>query len=74
MGIENSPDILQNYMNDLFHGFKFIRTYIDGLLILKKGDRTYDVHKLELMLNKLKEKDLNLILKSNSLDKPNLNI
>ena len=45
-------------MNDLFHGFKFIRAYIDDLLILTKGDWIDHVQKLELTLNKLKEKGL----------------
>ena len=40
MGVANSPDIFQHNMNDLFHGFGFIRAYIDDLLVLKKGDWT----------------------------------
>ena len=38
MVVSNSPDIFQHNMNDLFHGFEFIRAYIDELLILTKGD------------------------------------
>ena len=37
MGVANLPDIFQQKMNDLFHGFEFIPTYIDDLLILTKG-------------------------------------
>ena len=37
-GVANFPDIFQQKMNDLFHGFEFIRAYIDDLLILTKGD------------------------------------
>ena len=29
MGVANSPEILQQKMNDLFQGFEFIRAYID---------------------------------------------
>ena len=36
MEISNSPDIFQQKMNDLFHGFDFICAYIDDLLILIK--------------------------------------
>ena len=36
MGVANRPDIFQHKMNDLFHGFEFIRAYIDDLLILTK--------------------------------------
>ena len=45
-------------MNGLFHGFGFIRAYIYDLLILTKVDWIYHVQKLELILNKLKEKGL----------------
>ena len=58
MGIYNYPDIFQQKMNDLFHGFEFIRMYIDENLILTTGDWTDHVHSLELNLNKLKEKGL----------------
>ena len=43
-------------MNDLFHGFEFICAYIDDLLILTEGYWTDHVKKLELTLNKTKEK------------------
>ena len=46
MGVANSPDIFQQKMNDLFHGFEFIRVYIDDMLILNKGDWTDHVQKL----------------------------
>ena len=35
-GVNNAPHILQQKMNDLFQGFKFIYAYIDGLLVLTK--------------------------------------
>ena len=53
-----TPDIFQHKWNDLFHGFEFIRAFIDGLLILTKGDWTEHVHNLELTLNKLKGKGI----------------
>ena len=34
MGVANSIDIFQQKMDDLFHGFEFIRAYIDELLVL----------------------------------------
>ena len=58
MGVSNSPDIFQQKMNDLFHGFEFIRAYIDDLLVLIKVYWTDPVQKLELTLNKLKGKGL----------------
>ena len=39
-GVDNSPETFQQKMNDLFHGFEFIRAYIDDLFILTKGDWT----------------------------------
>ena len=45
-------------MNDLFQGFEFMRAYIYKMFILTKLDWIYHVHKLELILNKLKESGL----------------
>ena len=56
MGVANSPEFFQQKMIYLFHGLKFIRTYIDDLLILTKGYWTDHIPKLELMHNKLKGK------------------
>ena len=50
------PEILQQTMNDLLHGFEFMCACIDNLLVLTKGDWTDHVQKLELTPNKLKEK------------------
>ena len=33
MGVANSPEIFQQKINDLFHGFEFKLAYIDNLLI-----------------------------------------
>ena len=46
MGVANSPEIFQQKMNNLFHGFEFIRAYIDDLLILKEGYWRDHVQKL----------------------------
>ena len=56
--IYNSPDILQQKMNDLFHAFTFIRACIENLLILKKGDWTDHAHKQEFTPNKMNGKGL----------------
>ena len=58
MGVANLPEIFQQKMSDLFNGFEFICAYIDDILILIKGDWIDYVQKLELTLNKLKEKGL----------------
>ena len=46
MGVGNSPDIFQQKMDDLFHGFESIRAYIDDILILSRGDWTDHTHNL----------------------------
>ena len=56
MVIANYPDIFQQKVNDLFHGFEFICLYIDNILIVKKGDWTDHLQKLELNIYKPKEK------------------
>ena len=56
MVFSNTLDILQHNMNDLFHGFEYISVYIGELFILTKGYWTDHVQKLELTINKLKEK------------------
>ena len=53
MGASNSPYIFQEKMNEIFHGFKFIRAYIDDLLIITKSDWSYQLDKLEQTLQKL---------------------
>ena len=58
MGVKNSPYIFQQKMNDLFHGFYFIHAFIDDVFIRTKKDWIDHIHKLELTLNKLKEKGL----------------
>ena len=56
MGVANSPDILQQKMNDSFHGLEFICACIYDILILTKVVCTDHVQKLVLMLNKLNGK------------------
>ena len=58
MGVANLPENFQHKMNDLFHGFYFIRAYIYDILILTKGDWIDHVHKLDSTLNELKGKGI----------------
>ena len=45
-------------MNDLYHGFEFISAYMDDILILIKGDKTDNIQKLSLTINKQRIKGL----------------
>ena len=67
MGIANSPDIFQHKMNDSFHVFEFIHAYIYDLFILTKKYWTNYLHKLELTINKLKDKGLKCNIKNSFL-------
>ena len=58
MGVSNSSDLFQQKTNDLFNRFKFIRAYIDKILILTTGDWTDYVQDMELPIKKTKEKGL----------------
>ena len=48
----------QLIMDGLYHIFKFIRAYIDGLLVLTEGYWTDCVQNLQLTLNELKQEGL----------------
>ena len=53
MGLCNSPDIVQEKMNELFEGLDYARAYIDDLLCLTKGTFTDHLEKLERILARL---------------------
>ena len=58
MGVSNSLEILQEKMNEIFCGFKFIQAYIDDLLIITKGDWSDCLEKPEQTLQKIKDNGL----------------
>ena len=74
MGVRNSPDISQEKMNEIFHGFQFIREYIDELLIFTKNYWSDHLEKLELTLQNLKDNGLNCNVEKSFLDKQKWNI
>ena len=58
MGIMCSPDIFQAKMSELMSALEFVRTYLDGLLILSPGTLEYHLDQLEKVLQKMKEAGL----------------
>ena len=58
MCIATSPDIFQDCMNELFEGFEFVHMYIDDLLVITKGTYMDHLEKLNQVLNKLHEANL----------------
>ena len=63
MDICNSPYIFQEKMNEIFCGLKFIRAYIDDMLITTKGDWYDQLNRLEQALQNLKDKGLKCNIK-----------
>ena len=53
MRLCNSPDILQEEMNELFNGLKYVRTYIDDLLIISNGNFQDHLNKVKIGWNNL---------------------
>ena len=48
MGVSNSPDIKQQKMNDLFHGFGFIQAYIYDMLILIQNGEPHPLRNINI--------------------------
>ena len=54
MGVYNLLDIFQEKTNEIFQWIEFIRTYIDDLLTIRKGDWYDHLNKLELLTEKIR--------------------
>lgn len=55
MGLNNSPDIFQEIMGDLFADMEEVRTYIDDILLIDKGSWEEHLDKLAAILTRLKK-------------------
>ncbi len=60
MGIAGSPDIFQSKMRELMATLEFVRTYLDDLLCITKGNLQDHLTKLKEVLNKLQEASLKI--------------
>jgi hypothetical protein len=60
MGIAGSPDIFQEKMSDLMATLEFIRTYLDDLLIITKGNLEDHLEKLSMVLTRLQDAGLKI--------------
>ena len=58
MGLCNSPDIFQEKMSTLFADLKFIRTYIDDLLVITKSDWQDHLSHLDIVFQRLQQAGL----------------
>ena len=54
MGLCNSPDIIQEKMNELFNGKEYVRANIGDLLIISNGNFEEHINKIKIVLKKLK--------------------
>ena len=54
MGLCNSPDIVQEKMNEWFNGLEYIRAYIHDQWIINNGDFKDHLNKANIVLNKLR--------------------
>ena len=60
MGLCNSPDIFQEKMSILMQDLEYVRTYIDDLLVITKGDFTDHLEKLDKVLQRITEAGLKI--------------
>jgi hypothetical protein len=60
MGIAGSPDIFQSKMSELMATLEFVRTYLDDLLCITKGDLKDHLNKLKEVFNKLQDAGLKI--------------
>ena len=60
MGASCAPDVFQEKMNNLFNELEFVKVYIDDLLVITSGSFDDHLEKLEIVLNRLREKGFQL--------------
>jgi Reverse transcriptase (RNA-dependent DNA polymerase) len=70
MGICNSPDIFQEKMSSLFDDLEYVKTYIDNLLVISKGNWSDHLQHLDVVLQRLQEAGLEFNANKNFFGKP----
>ena len=60
MGAACAPDVFQEKMNNLFNELEFVKVYLDDLLVITNGSFDDHLEKLEIVLNRLREKGFQL--------------
>ena len=72
MGLNNSPDIFQEKVSTLFGDLKFVRTYIDDLLITTKSNWQDHLDHLDIVFHHLKDAGLKVNAKKSFFGKDEL--
>ena len=60
MGVAGSPDIFQSKMSELMATLEFVRTYLDDLLCIIKGNLKDYLEKLEKVFSRLQDAGLKI--------------
>jgi hypothetical protein len=60
MGVAGSPDIFQSKMSELMATLEFVRTYLDDLLCITKGDLEDHLQHLRKVLIRLRDAGLKI--------------
>jgi Reverse transcriptase (RNA-dependent DNA polymerase) len=58
MGLYNSPDIFQEQISSIFDDFEYVKTYIDDLLTISKGNWYEHLQHLDVVLQQLEDAGL----------------
>ena len=58
MGLCNSPDIFQEKITELMLGLKFVRAYIDDILVLTHSTWEHHLNKLALVFSRIQNAGL----------------
>ena len=74
MGVAGSLDIFQSKVSELMATLEFVRTYLDDLLCITKGNLKDHLNKLKEVFNKLQEAGLKSMLTSQNFVPLKLNI
>ncbi len=72
MGLCNGPDIFQEKMSYLFKDLEHVRTHVNDLLVILKGDFNDHLSKLEEVPKKLQETGLKVNAKKSFFCQPKL--
>jgi hypothetical protein len=66
MGIQNSPDIFQNIINDVMAGLENVRAYLDDILITTSGTFEDHLKEVQKVLDRLEKTGFAVNVKKSS--------
>ena len=72
MGVAKSTNIFQEKMSDLMAGLKFVRTYLDNVLVLTAGLWDDHLRKLDVVLHRIAQAGLKINATNSAFGKPEI--